>query len=51
MNTKVAPMLAVRDGVKAIEFYKEAFGAIELWRIDAGGDIVAELSLTGQSYT
>ena len=47
MDTRIAPMLAVRDGAKAIEFYKEAFGALELWRIDAGGDIVAELSIDG----
>ena len=40
-------MLAVRDGARAIEFYKEAFGAIELWRIDAGGSVVAGLSVDG----
>ena len=40
-------MLAVRDGVQVIEFYNEAFGAIELWRIDAGGSVVAGLSVDG----
>jgi uncharacterized glyoxalase superfamily protein PhnB len=34
-------MLAVSNGAAAIAFYKEAFGAEELWRIDAGGSIVA----------
>src|SRR3981189_1194283 len=33
-NTAIAPMLSVRNGVRAIEFYKAAFGAGELFRID-----------------
>jgi PhnB protein len=45
--TKVAPMLAVRDAAGAIDFYKAAFGAAELWRIDAGGSVVAGLSVDG----
>jgi PhnB protein len=40
-------MLAVSNGAAAIAFYKEAFGAEELWRIDAGGSIVAGLSVNG----
>lgn len=34
-KTKIAPMLSVRGGAKAVEFYKAAFGAGELFRIDA----------------
>jgi len=42
----VAPMLSVRNGAKAIEFYKAAFGAQELFRVDGeGGAVVAELSV------
>lgn len=40
-------MLAVSDPAAAIEFYKEAFGAEERWRMDAGGSIVAGLSING----
>lgn len=40
-------MLAVSDGAAAIVFYQEALGAIELWRIDAGGQVVAGLSVDG----
>ena len=40
-------MLAVRDGARAIQFYKEAFGAIELWRIEEGSAVVAGLSVDG----
>ena len=38
-------MLAVRNGAGAIEFYKEAFGAEELWRVDSGGSVVAGLKV------
>ena len=33
----VTPYLIVREGARAIEFYKRAFGAIELMRMDAPG--------------
>lgn len=39
-------MLSVRRGAKAIEFYKAAFGAGELFRIDnESGEVVARLSV------
>ena len=39
-------MLSVRNGARAIEFYKAAFGAGELFRIDAeSGAVVARLSV------
>ena len=46
-NTAIAPMLSVRNGVRAIEFYKAAFGADELFRIDdeSSGAVVARLSV------
>ena len=31
MKTTLAPMLSVRNGAKAVEFYKAAFGAQELF--------------------
>jgi len=38
-------MLFVRNGAQSIEFYKAAFGAQVLFRVDAeGGAVVAELS-------
>src|ERR1700730_2599690 len=46
--TAIAPMLSVRRGAKAIEFYKAAFGAGELFRIDSeSGEVVARLSVAG----
>jgi PhnB protein len=45
-KTSIAPMLSVRRGASAIEFYKAAFGAGELYRVDApDGAVVARLSV------
>ena len=50
-KTSIAPMLSVRRGAKAIEFYKSAFGASELFRLDSeDGAIVARLSAQGAEF-
>jgi len=50
-KTSIAPMLSVRVGAKAVEFYKAAFGAVELFRIDAeDGAVVAQLSVDGAEF-
>ena len=50
-TTAIAPMLSVRNGAKAIEFYKAAFGANELFRIDSeSGAVVARLSVEGAEF-
>jgi PhnB protein len=42
----ISPMLSVRHGAKAVEFYKAAFGAGELFRVeDESGGVVAQLSV------
>src|SRR5947199_10825182 len=44
----VAPMLSVRQGARAVEFYKSAFGATEVYRVeDPGGSVVSRLSVEG----
>ncbi len=51
MKTAIAPMLSVRNGAKAIEFYKAALGAHELFRIDdESGAVVARLSVEGAEF-
>lgn len=50
MGTEISPMLAVSDGNTAIEFYKAAFGATLLWHLDAGGHVVAGLSINGAKF-
>jgi PhnB protein len=47
----VAPMLSVRNGARAVEFYKSAFGAIEVFRIQApDGAVVSRLSVDGSEF-
>jgi len=51
MKTSIAPMLSVRRGSKAIEFYKAAFAATELFRMDSEtGEVVARLSVEGAEF-
>ncbi len=50
-KTSIAPLLSVRNGARAIEFYKEAFGADELFRVESEtGDVVARLSVGGAEF-
>jgi PhnB protein len=47
----VAPMLSVRGGARAVEFYKAAFGAREVFRIEApDGAVVSRLSVEGAEF-
>src|SRR5215471_12240568 len=50
-TVSIAPMLSVRRGASALEFYKQAFGAEELFRVDNDkGEIVARLSVRGAEF-
>jgi PhnB protein len=44
-TTRIAPMLAVRGGARAIDFYKQAFGARERMRMPAPDGRVAHAEL------
>jgi PhnB protein len=47
----IAPWLSVRKGAKAVEFYKAAFGATEVYRLeDPEGSVVARLSVDGAEF-
>jgi PhnB protein len=47
----VAPWLSVRNGARAVEFYKAAFGASEVYRLeDAAGSVVSRLSIDGAEF-
>ena len=50
-ETAIRPTLTVSNGVAAVEFYKKAFNAAELMRVEApDGAIVAELSINGARF-
>jgi len=50
-KTSIAPMLSVRRGAKALEFYKAAFGTIEVFRVDnEKGEVVARLQVGAAEF-
>jgi PhnB protein len=51
VKCSIAPMLSVRNGARAVEFYQSAFGALELYRIEApDGAVVSQLSVDGSQF-
>lgn len=50
-NRSLAPMLAVRQGAKAIEFYRAALGAVEVYRVESpDGEVISRLSAGGAEF-
>jgi PhnB protein len=52
-RTQLLPQLSVRNGREAIDFYRRAFGAIEVYRVggtDAEESVVAQLTVDGASF-
>ena len=47
-RTSVTATLSVRNWARAIDFYKAAFGASELYRVEGGG--VGQLSVSGAAF-
>jgi PhnB protein len=51
VRTTIAPWLSVRGGARAVEFYKSAFGAVEVYRLeDPDENVVARLSVDGAEF-
>ena len=49
--TSITPWLYVRNSIKAVNFYKSAFGAIEAYRMESpDGGVVAKLSVDGGEF-
>ncbi len=47
----LAPWLSVRNSAGAVEFYKSAFGAVEVYRLeDPDGGVVSRLSVGGEEF-
>lgn len=51
IKTTVVPWFSVKKSINAIDFYKSAFGAIEVYRMeDPGGGVVTRLSVDGAEF-
>ena len=51
LKTSIAPWLSVRRGAEAVDYYKAAFGAAELHRVEnEAEEIVAHLSIEGADF-
>jgi PhnB protein len=51
VKTTISPWLSLRGGALAVEFYKAAFGATEVYRMESpDGDVVARLSVDGAEF-
>jgi PhnB protein len=47
----ISPLLSVRNGARAVDFYKAAFRATEVFRVeDPSGAVVARLSVDGAEF-
>jgi PhnB protein len=51
ISITIAPWLSVRNGARAVEFYKSAFAATETYRIESpDGAVVSRLSVEGAEF-
>jgi PhnB protein len=52
VKTSIAPWLSVSQATEAVGYYKAAFGAVELYRLedDAGKVVVAQLAVGGADF-
>lgn len=51
VGVSISPELSVRGSAAAVEFYKAAFGAVELYRVEnAEGEVVSQLSVDGAEF-
>jgi PhnB protein len=52
ISTSLAPWLTVRDGERAVAFYKSAFDAVETYRLEipGGGGLVVKLTMGAAEF-
>ena len=50
LRPTIAPWLAVRKDSHAVEFYKAAFNAAEVYRLDSPDGVIARLSIGGAEF-
>ncbi len=52
LQAHIAPWISVRNAAEAVEFYRAAFGAVELYRLEheTGELAVAQLAVGGADF-
>jgi PhnB protein len=50
IKTSIAPWLSVKNSINAVEFYKSAFLAVETYRLDVPGGVIARLAINGAEF-
>ena len=50
VSTTIALWLTVRNRAEAVEFYKAAFGAVEVFRLGPDDAVIARLSVNGAEF-
>ena len=50
LSTSLAPMLSVRHGAVAVDFYTNAFGAKEIFHLENDGAVVAQFSIGASQF-
>ncbi len=49
--SSITPWLSIRNNIKAADFYKSAFGAVETYRLETpDGGLVVKLSIDGAEF-
>ena len=46
----IAPWLSVRDSARAVDFYKTAFAAKEVYRLESEGGVVSRLAIGSSEF-
>ena len=49
-NTSIQPWLSIQNAVSAVDFYKNAFDAIETYRLETSDGLVVKLSVKGAEF-
>jgi PhnB protein len=50
VTSTLSPWLLVRNSIKAVEFYKLAFGAVEKYRLEDRGGVVSRLAVGNSEF-
>lgn len=50
IRTSIAPWLTVQNGESAVQFYKTAFDAVEMYRLETPDGLIVRLSVNGAEF-